>query len=59
MAKFGFPGFPWAPRVPEAHMREAGGSAGRPDEATLTLPTLSFSALKTLRKASLILPGDE
>lgn len=38
-AKFGFPGFPWAPEVPEAHTREAGGSSGRPGKATLKLPT--------------------
>lgn len=39
MVKFGFPGFPWAPGVPEAHSREAGGSSGRPGKATQKLPT--------------------
>ena len=51
MVKFGFPGFPWAPRVPEAHKREAGDSSGRPGEATLTLPTC-LPAPSRLRRES-------
>lgn len=55
MVKFGFPGFPWAPGVPEAHTREAGGSSDRPSNTTLKLPTC-LQCPRTLKKTSLALP---
>lgn len=50
MAKFGFPGFPWAPGVPEAHTREAGGSSGRLGKATRKLPTCLAAPSELWRK---------
>lgn len=54
MAKFGFPGFPWAPGVPEARTREAGGSSGRPGYSKAA--HMPCRALRTLEKTSLLFP---
>lgn len=56
MANFGFPGFPWAPGVPEAHTREDGGILWPPRQGYSKTAHMPCSALRTLKKTSLTLP---